>query len=38
MEVPMIMEHALFPVGMYLIDPFIMKRRSLLDAGALELI
>ena len=38
MEVPTIVEHALFPVGMYLLDPFSMKRRSLLDAVALELL
>jgi hypothetical protein len=29
---------ALFAVGMYLLDPFLMKRRSLLDAVALELL
>ncbi len=28
----------LFAVGMYLLDPFSMKRRSLLDAVALELL
>jgi hypothetical protein len=38
MEVPMTVEHALFPVGMYLLDPFSTKRRSLLDAVALELL
>jgi hypothetical protein len=38
MEVPTIVEHALFPVDMYLLDPFSMKRRSLLDAVALELL
>jgi hypothetical protein len=36
MEVPMNVEHALFPIGMYLLDPFWMKRRSLLDAVASE--
>jgi hypothetical protein len=38
MEVPTTVEHALFPLGMYLLDPFLMKRRSLLDAVALELL
>jgi hypothetical protein len=38
MKVPMSVEHALFPIGMYLFDPFIMKKRSLIDAVALELL
>jgi hypothetical protein len=38
MEVPTTVKHALFPLGMYLLDPFSMKRRSLLDAVALELL
>jgi hypothetical protein len=38
MELPMSVEHALFRIGMYLLDPFSMKRRSLLDAVALELL
>ncbi len=37
-EVPTTVEHALFPVGMYLLDPFLMKRRSLLDVVASELV
>jgi hypothetical protein len=39
MEVPTSVEHALFRIGMYfLLDPFSMKRRLLLDAVALELL
>ncbi len=38
MEVPTSVEHALFRIGMYLLHPFSMKRRSLLDVVALELL
>jgi hypothetical protein len=38
MEVPTTVEHALFLIGMYSLDPLLMKRRSLLDAVALELL
>jgi hypothetical protein len=38
LEVPTTLEHALFPIGMYLLDTFLAKRRLLLDAVALELV